>query len=105
MGIAAYNRGSLAIRREIAKNDRPVEFEIIENLNNLPKYEDAGTPLQGITFAFDGMRWWALDPVKLWAGFGYYYPSLREAVKRWRVEITGYNGMFLAEPRREAVQP
>lgn len=33
MGIAAYNRGTGAIRNEIDADARPVEFEIMERLN------------------------------------------------------------------------
>jgi len=91
MGVAAYNRGSACIRKSISAGRRPVEFEFIEELNSLPKYEDAGNPLGDINFVFSRGVWWAECPL---TGFGYFYKTLREAVKRWKVVITGFNGTF-----------
>ena len=96
MGIAAYNRGSKAISDRLNQDLRPREFEIMDILNNLPKYPDAGTPFQTIHFDFVGGQCWAICPV---TGFGFCYPTLHEAVKRWRVEIVGMqNGVYIAEP-------
>lgn len=90
MGVAAYNRGTKAIRDDISRDGRPAEFWMMDSLNSMPKYEDAGRPFGSILFKYDGKRWWAVDPVKQFAGRGYWYESLREAVKRWDVEITEY---------------
>ena len=90
MGIAAYNRGSAALRREIDADQRPVEFEIMERLNALPKYADAGKPFGPIQFASDSVRggFWATCPV---TGFGFWYRTLPEAVRRWRVQIVAFD--------------
>lgn len=58
MGIAAYNRGSQAIRERINQDARPREFEVIDFANSLAKYPDAGTPFGPIEFCF--LAWWLL---------------------------------------------
>src|SRR5260370_57921 len=96
MGIAAYNRGSQAIRERINQDARPREFEIIELANSLAKYPDAGTPFGPIEFAFSHGGYWASCPH---TGFGYWYPTLYEAVRRWNVTLTGFrNGIFESQP-------
>jgi hypothetical protein len=92
MGVAAYNRGSKAIREHINATRRPAEFLLMDDLNSLPKYEDAGQPFGPLVFQYDGRMWWALDPIRRFAGFGYWYPTLREAVRRWNVSVTSYDG-------------
>jgi hypothetical protein len=97
MGVAAYNRGTAALSRDVDSKSRPVHFLIMDRLNALPKYPDAGRPLKDIEFRHDGKMWWALDPVKGWAGFGFWYPTLGEAVRRWRVSVVGWeNGVWKA---------
>jgi hypothetical protein len=97
MGIAAYNRGSAALSREIDADARPVEFAIMERLNALEKYTDAGKPFGAIQFVFDtniGV-WWAECPQ---TGFGFMYSTLDEAVKRWRIQIVAFDcGVWKAE--------
>ena len=96
MGIAAYNRGSKAISDLIDADQRPVEFDMMDMLNGLTKYYDAGTPFMPINFVPANGGFWAQCPV---TGFGFWYPTLHEAVKRWRVTITGFtNGIWLGEP-------
>lgn len=96
MGIAAYNRGSVALSREIDANQRPVEFEMMEYLNNQPKYADAGKPFMPIQFVWDSRGFWiALCPK---TGYGLFYDTLIEAVRRWKVTIVGFdNGTWLTE--------
>jgi hypothetical protein len=95
MGVAAYNRGSVALSREIDAEARPVEFEIMERLNALPKYEDAGTPFTSIQFVVGNGGFWAQCPR---TGFGFWYATLPEAIKRWRVRIVAFNcGVWEAE--------
>lgn len=88
MGIAAYHRGSAALSREIDAEARPVEFEILEWLNALPKYGDAGTPFGPIQFVSGNNGVWAVCPR---TGFGFWYHTLPEAVKRWRVQIIAFD--------------
>lgn len=90
MGAAARQRGDKAIRETIQQGQRPVEFELIDRMNNIPKRPDAGTPFAPIVFASNDDGWWdALDAKKMWRGNGYRYKTLAEAVSRWNVEITG----------------
>jgi hypothetical protein len=88
MGIAAYNRGSSAISQQISSMARPAEFEMMDILNALPKYEDAGKPFGQIQFTMGNGGIWAECPV---TGFGFWYPTLFEAVKRWRVTIVCFD--------------
>ncbi len=97
MGIAAYNRGTAAIAAHLDAEARPVEFEIMERLNALPKYADAGKPFQAIQFVAGNGGWWAQCPV---TGYGFPYRTLAEAVRRWKVTITGFvNGVWVTEVR------
>lgn len=91
MGAAAYNRGSRAISEQIDAEQRPVEFEIMDRLNALAKYPDAGRPFGPVRFIAGNGGFWIQDARKKDAGFGYWYKTLTEAVRRWRVTITGYN--------------
>ena len=95
MGIAAYNRGSLALSREIDADQRPIEFEIMERLNALPKYADAGKPFGPIQFESGNKGVWAVCPR---TGFGFWYRTLPEAIRRWRVRIVAFDcGIWKAE--------
>lgn len=103
MGVAASQRGSALIRRQCAANDRPVEFALMEELNAIPKYPDAGTPLGPLHFVAHRNVWFAECPK---TGFGYWYPTLREAVRRWRVTIIGYeHGVWHAVPMPKETTP
>lgn len=96
MGIAAYNRGSKLISRQLAANVRPVEFEIMERLNAYPKHDHAPVPWGEIHFIAAHGGWWAECPIK---GGGFWYRSLRDAVKSWRVEVYAYeSGIWIARP-------
>lgn len=102
MGAAAYNRGSKVVARQAAESARPVEFEIIERLNALPKFEDAGTPFGPVHFVASHGGVFAECPV---TGFGYWYPTLHETTRRWRVVVTGYDatiGAYIATPQAGA---
>lgn len=95
MSNAQYNRGSAAISRQIDAEMRPVEFEIMERLNALPKYPDAGKPFGPIQFVFGNNGVWATCPI---TGYGFPYRTLAEAVRRWRVTIVAFqNGAWKAE--------
>lgn len=102
MGAAAYNRGSARIAATIdAETRRPAQFEICDMLNTLPKYPDAGTPFQSIRFIPGNGGFWAECPV---SGFGFWYQTLAEAVRRWSVIVTFDEGCFMGIPtQRKAV--
>lgn len=71
---------------------RPAEFILMDDLNALPR-TGGKRPFGPVVFMKDEHRneWWALDPKKLWAGFGFCYPSLRAAVSDFLVTITEYD--------------
>lgn len=56
----------------------------MDELNALPKFDEARTPWGDVHFEAGHGGWWAVCPV---TGFGYWYPSLRTAVRSLRVEI------------------
>lgn len=96
MGAAAYNRGSALLSHQIDAQARPVEFSIMDALNALTKRERALAPWGPIHFIAGHGGWWATCPV---SGYGFLYDTLRDAVRAWRVTITGYdNGIWIAEP-------
>ncbi len=88
MGVAAYNRGSNAISNQISAESRPVEFEIMERLNALPKYADAGKVFGVIQFESGNNGVWAVCPR---TGFGFWYRTLPEAIRRWKVHIVAFD--------------
>ena len=97
MGAAAEHRGNAAIRRAIEAEKRPVEFEIMDRLNSLEKYPDAGTPFTPVRIGEGHGGFWIYCPK---TGFGYWYKTLAACMRRWRVTITGFDGEWIAEPIR-----
>ena len=85
MGVAAYNRGSDLISRQLRADRREVAFEIMDRLNKLTKLSGAPKPFGPVTFVQSHGGWWISCPK---TGFGYHYPSLTDAVQNWDVEIT-----------------
>jgi hypothetical protein len=90
MGAAATQRGNAAIIHGLESEQRYAEFEMMDMLNALPKHHNVKKPFAPIKFASDGKYWWALDQKKGWKGFGFPYPTLRDAVRGWNVVIVGY---------------
>jgi len=104
MGHASFRRGAQAIRRSLEREQRAVEFRLLEDLNALPKYPDAGLPLRPLRIDYDAAHdiWWFADAVAGPAGFAYWYSSLREGLRRWQIALTGYDattGTYSAIPR------
>jgi hypothetical protein len=89
MGIAAYNRGSAAIRRHLAENDRPHEFYVLDRLNTLPR--GSKRPFQATVVRSDNDgQWWLMNRQQGgWSEFGYPYPSLRELCADWSIMFVG----------------
>lgn len=74
-----------------------VEFAIIDRLNALEKYADAGKPFMETQFVFDPRGFWVHECPR--TGYGFFYKTLDEAVKRWRVSIVGFDcGVWRAVP-------
>lgn len=88
--------------RQIDSEDRPFELLLMDHLNQLPKYEAAGKAPSPITLSFSANHkvWWLELESKGSSGYGYCYQSLREAVRRWNIEIVGWdNGTWRGIPR------
>lgn len=100
MGIAAYNRGTRDLSRQIDRKQRPVEFLMMDHLNSLPKYEDCGKIKHCLIFTWSpNHRVWWVEIAGKDGGFGYVYTTLREAVRRWNVSIVEFaNGVWTANP-------
>lgn len=97
MGVAAYNRGSALISRQIAAEARDPIFVKMDELNAMPKDVKAPKPFGPIQFVAGHGGWWAECPR---TGFGYWFKTLRLAVRAFNVEITGYaHGVWSAVPR------
>lgn len=96
MGVAAYNRGTQVIRRQTDSDMRDPVFILMDELNSLPKDPGARKPFQAVELDRGNGGWWIACPV---SGFGYWYKTLRKAVRAWDVVVTGYsNRKFTAEP-------
>ncbi len=87
MGIAAYNRGTRLLRRQIDEQfDHDVD--VVNRLNSLPRGE--ATILQATVVRSDKGRWWIMDnEVEGWGAFGYPFDSLSALFARFNVYITG----------------
>lgn len=90
MGVAAYNRGTAAIRDRIeAENFRPREFEMMDILNSIPKNEDCGRPFGPVNIVKDSKGFWSIECPR--TGYGYWYKTIHEIMRRWSVTIIGYD--------------
>ncbi len=100
MGAAAYNRGTAALSAQIDREARPVEFEIMERLNALPKFADAGKPFGPLHILADTVHGGFVIECPV-TGFGFWYRTIAETVQRWKVTIVGFdNGVWLTEVSR-----
>lgn len=89
MGVAAYNRGSALIRRQIAADDRPHEFYVLDRLNSLPRGSRKIFEATVIRPDESG-RWWLMNrKADGWGEYGIPYDSIRELVAVWSIAIVG----------------
>ena len=99
MGAAAEGRFRALSRRQFDAQARPVEFELMDRFNAMPRADDAGTPFGPIHFIEGHGGWWAECPA---TGYGFWYAELREAIRHWRVDVVEYDaikGIWKAIPR------
>ena len=68
--------------------------DLIFDLNRTNKNDDAGTPFGPTVIVKDPVRGgvWHLDAHDK-DGFGFWYRSTWECVRRWNIEITHHNGI------------
>jgi hypothetical protein len=102
MGAAAYDRGSKRISDDVTSRVRLHEFTFMDHLNSLAKAPGAARPFGDVHFVAGHGGWWAECPT---TGFGYWFKSLRMAVRAFRVEVYAYsNGAWLASATPKAVR-
>jgi hypothetical protein len=95
MGVASYNRGTARLIAQIDASARLPEFQMMDDLNAMPKDAGANKPFGPIHFIAGHGGFWAACPV---TGFGYWYRTLRQAVRAWRVTIVAYsNNAWIGE--------
>lgn len=95
MGAAAEMRYKAFAAREAEAAQPSVNELFLADLNALPKYQDAPTPFGDVHFINSHGGWFAECPV---TGFGYFYKSLREAVRSWRVAVFADRGVLVGQP-------
>lgn len=99
MGVAAYNRGTKSLAAQIAAEARAPEFALMDSVNNMPRNLEASPPFGPVMLCFSHGGCWVECPV---TGFGYWYPSLRDAVRAWLIDLVAYDATtntWRAEPR------
>ncbi len=98
MGIAAYNRGSAAISRQIESEARPAAFEVIDRLNATQRHRGAAAPFGDVHISRGNGGWWAACPT---TGYGFHYACLRSLMAAWLVDIVEIHfdrDEFIARP-------
>lgn len=106
MGVAAYNRGSRLISRQLeiqVDNQRA----IIDRLNAITPRDGAPAPFQAGVIRFDESTktWWIMNnESKGWASFGFAAKRLDKFFANYRLYATGFGrdgtSLFLRfEPR------
>lgn len=103
MGIAAYNRGSQVISRQIQR-DHPLRqraFEIMDRINALPKFGQ--DPLlnalkvkrvpftETVALEYSNGGWWMMDPDNMYEGHSRFYRTLEDAIRSWDIFLVGYS--------------
>lgn len=93
MGVAAWNRGSALVERQITESlgDHHMKT-IIDDLNALPKSPNAARLFCNtvIRLAANGRQWWIMDNQNDgWAAYGFVYSKLRDLVRDNKIAITG----------------
>lgn len=103
MGIAAYNRGSEVIARQILRDYpvKPQAFEIMDRINGLPKFSQGRlhdilqtkrVPLtETVAIQFSRGVWWMMDPDNMYEGYSRCYRSLEAAFRSWDIFLVGYD--------------
>jgi len=96
MGIAAYNRGSAVIRRQIQADydkgrDADLFFELTDLSAQVGQVEFGAE--SGIRFDSKGRPWLMNRLRDGWGEYGIVYPSrgLRAIAKKWRLWFVGWS--------------
>lgn len=95
MSVQAENRYKAFAARQAAAQFGSLNDAFVRDLNALPKKPGARAPFADIHFIASRGGWWAECPT---TGFGYFYPSLREAVSSWLVAVFLDRGILVGQP-------
>jgi len=87
MGIAAYNRGSKAIRASIAaEQTTPRELSLLREWSDYSRRHAGMVPFQDTVARFDVGRVYLMNrPDKGWSERSYTYDTIWALAKAWRV--------------------
>lgn len=100
MSTRAENRyGAFAARQATAAVPSHNEV-VVRYLNELEKDPGARKPFGDIVFVPGHKGWWAQCPT---TGFGFWYPTLCEAVRAWRVAVFIDGGRLVGQPVRNGL--
>lgn len=90
MGVAAYNRGSALISRQLSEDPRVSAMRsLVDSLNAVAKREGAQRPWGPARLERGHGGWWLACPK---TGFGYWYRTLRAAMREWNIYVAEVDG-------------
>lgn len=95
MSVKAENRYKAFASREAAAKFPSHNDQFVLDLNAIPKTDDAARPFDEIHFVSSHGGWFAECPT---TGYGFWYRTLREAVRQWRVTIVLDGGRLIGIP-------
>lgn len=84
MGVAAEHRYAAFAARQATAHLPSHNQAFVADLNSLPKNADAGTPFGDAVLSSGNGGWWMECPT---TGYGYWYRTIRLAVRAWRVSV------------------
>ena len=95
MGIAAYNRGSEAISRDIIGTDEDRNHKnnlrVLEKINAYPKGKHSPFISGVIRHDMAANCWWFMNrEADGFSSHGFAYPTLKACVGDWNINITGW---------------
>jgi hypothetical protein len=90
MGIAAYNRGTKALREMIDRQQRPREFVLMDELTKYSAERAQKTVFAPTVIRQDQTGFYLMNrPDKGWAEFSYMFDSIWAVAREWRLVFTG----------------
>jgi hypothetical protein len=95
MSAAAEHRYQAFAAREADDKCPSANAIFLADLNALPKTDNAGRPFGDIVFVQSHGGWFAECPT---TGYGFWYRTLREAVRSWRVAVFFDGGKLIGQP-------
>jgi hypothetical protein len=97
MSVRSENSYRAFAARQAEAATSSSDAQLIRDLNAIPKDPGAETPFGDILFVQGHGGWWAECPV---TGFGYWYATLRRAVRAWNVAVFLDSGRLIGQPMR-----